>query len=107
MGKRPDGTPGKRPPAPSARKRPAGDLQAHIAREFYTVLERLDTDPELLAIVRNRLGTLSSTSTAPPPGPGGLAASSPPPPMLRLRQRRSEFKTDAWKLIAVPAHEVA
>ena len=33
MGKRPGGTPRKRPPAPSVRKRPAGDLQAQIARE--------------------------------------------------------------------------
>jgi hypothetical protein len=58
MGKRPDGTPGKRPPAPSARKRPAGDLQAQIAREFYTVLERLGADPELLAVIGSWRDTL-------------------------------------------------
>jgi hypothetical protein len=58
MGKRPGGTPGKRPPAPSARKRPAGDLQALIAREFYTVLERLGADPELLAVVGSWRDTL-------------------------------------------------
>jgi hypothetical protein len=59
MGKRPGGTPGKKPPAPSARKRPAGDLQAQIAREFYTVLERLRADPELLAVVGSWRDTLT------------------------------------------------
>jgi hypothetical protein len=58
MGKRPDGTPSKKPPAPSARKRPAGDLQAKIAREFYIVLERLGADPELLAVVGSWRDTL-------------------------------------------------
>lgn len=61
MGKRPGGTPGKRPPASSTRKRPAGGLQAQIAREFYTVLERLDADPELLAVVGSWHDTLDDT----------------------------------------------
>jgi hypothetical protein len=42
-----DGTPSERPPAPSVKERPAGDLQAQTAREFYTVLERLGAEPEL------------------------------------------------------------
>jgi hypothetical protein len=58
MGKRPDGTLGKKPPAPPARKRPAGDLQAQIAREICTVLERLGADPELLAVVGSWRDTL-------------------------------------------------
>jgi hypothetical protein len=58
MGKRPDGTPGKKPPAPSARKRPTDDLQAQIAREFYIVLERLGAEPELLAVVGSWRDTL-------------------------------------------------
>jgi hypothetical protein len=58
VGKRPDGTPGKKPPVPSARKRPADDLQAQIAREFYTVLERLGADSELLAVVGRWRDTL-------------------------------------------------
>jgi hypothetical protein len=60
MGKRPEGTPGKKSPAPSAKKRPAGDLQTQIAREFYIVLERLGADPELLAVVGSWRDTLDA-----------------------------------------------
>jgi hypothetical protein len=58
MGKRPDGTPGKKPPARSASKRPAGDLKAPIARELYVALKRLDADEELLSIVGSWRDTL-------------------------------------------------
>ncbi len=54
MGKRPNGPPRKKPPAPSIRKRraaAASNLTAQIADEIYTALERLDADTELLAIV--------------------------------------------------------
>jgi hypothetical protein len=51
MGKRPVRTRGKKPPAPSVRKRPAApDLKAQIAAEIYAALERLDADEDLLAI---------------------------------------------------------
>jgi hypothetical protein len=61
MSKRSGGTPGKKRPAPSARRRSAGDLQARIARELYTVLERLGADPELLAVVGSWRDTLDDT----------------------------------------------
>jgi hypothetical protein len=43
------------------KKRRAGDLQAQIAREFYTVLEPLGADPELLAVVGSWRDTLDDT----------------------------------------------
>jgi hypothetical protein len=58
MGKRQDGTPGKRPPAPSAKKRPAGDLTAQIASELYIALGRLGAGEELLAVVGSWRDTL-------------------------------------------------
>jgi hypothetical protein len=52
MGKRPAGTPQKKPPAPSEpKRRPATYLQAQIVSEIYTLMERLDADEELLAII--------------------------------------------------------
>jgi len=51
-------TPGKKPPAPSARKRPSPDIRAQIAGEIYTAMERLDADEELLAIVGSWRDTL-------------------------------------------------
>jgi hypothetical protein len=66
MGKRPAGTPGKKPPAPSANKRAARDLKAPIARKIYLALERLGAEPELLAIVgswRDTLGDAEALST--------------------------------------------
>jgi hypothetical protein len=63
MGKRPDGTRGKRPPAPSVRRprrRATGpDIVAQIGGELYATLERLDAEPELLAIVGSWRDTLS------------------------------------------------
>jgi hypothetical protein len=59
MGKRPDGTPGKKPPARSTSRRLAGDLKAPIARELYVALERLGTDEELLSIVGSWRDTLT------------------------------------------------
>ena len=49
------------PPAPSVRKRqPATgpDIKAQIAGEIYAALERLDADPDLLAIVGSWRDTL-------------------------------------------------
>jgi hypothetical protein len=44
------GTPGKKPPAPSTRrKRP--DIKAQIADEIYRALEDLGAGPELLSII--------------------------------------------------------
>jgi hypothetical protein len=55
MGKRPDGTRGKRPAAPSVRrprrKAVGPDIRALIADELYILLERLDADEELLSII--------------------------------------------------------
>jgi hypothetical protein len=64
MGKRSDGTPGKKRPAPSASKRPARDLTALIARELYVALERVCADEELLAIVGSWRDTLSDAEVA-------------------------------------------
>jgi hypothetical protein len=53
MGK-PPRTPGKRPPAPSVRRRRAAagpDVTAQIVSEICTAMERLGADEELLAIV--------------------------------------------------------
>jgi hypothetical protein len=54
-----DGTPGKRPSAPSVTQRPADDVRAQIASEFYTTLEQLSADPELLAVVGSWRDTLN------------------------------------------------
>jgi hypothetical protein len=55
MGKRPDGTRGKRPAAPSVRrprrKTVGPDIKAQIVDELYILLERLDADEELLSII--------------------------------------------------------
>jgi hypothetical protein len=59
MGKRPHGTPGKKPPAPSASNRRARDLKAPIAHELSVALERLGADEELLAIVGSWRDTLN------------------------------------------------
>jgi hypothetical protein len=61
MGKRPKGTAGKRPPAPSLRRRPATgpDITAQIVHELYAVLERLGAEAELLAVVGSWRDTLS------------------------------------------------
>jgi hypothetical protein len=58
MGRRPGGTPGKRPPAPSVSERQTKDLTAQIVREIYAVLERLSAAPELLAVVGSWRDTL-------------------------------------------------
>jgi hypothetical protein len=52
---------GKRPPAPSVRRRRAAgasNARAQIVGEIYTALERLDADTELLAIVGSWRDTL-------------------------------------------------
>jgi hypothetical protein len=60
MGDESDGTPGKKPPAPSVTERSAGpDVRAQIASEFYTTLEQLSADPELLAVVGSWRDTLN------------------------------------------------
>jgi hypothetical protein len=62
MGKRPKGTPSKRPPAPSLRRRrPATgpDITAQIVHELYAVLERLGAEEELPAVVGSWRDTLS------------------------------------------------
>jgi hypothetical protein len=54
-------TPGKKPPAPSAKRRAAvtePDIRAQIALQIYIALERLDADPDLLAIVGSWCDTL-------------------------------------------------
>jgi hypothetical protein len=58
MGKRPLGTPGKKPRAPSLRKRSAQDVLVQIARELYTAMERLGAEPELLAVLGSWRDTL-------------------------------------------------
>jgi hypothetical protein len=63
MGKRPDGTRGKRPAAPSVRRprrtATGPDIVAQIGGELYAILERLGAEPELLAIVGSWRDTLS------------------------------------------------
>jgi hypothetical protein len=54
-------TAGKKPPAPSAKRRAAmtePDIKAQIALQIYIALERLDADPDLLAIVGSWRDTL-------------------------------------------------
>ncbi len=55
MGKRPDGTRGKRPAAPSVRrprrKAVGHDIKAQIADEIHQALEDLGAGPELLSVV--------------------------------------------------------
>jgi hypothetical protein len=59
MGKRPDGTPGKKPPAPSRRTRPSPpNIKAQIADEIYRALGDLGAGPELLSIVSSWGDTL-------------------------------------------------
>jgi hypothetical protein len=58
MGKPPRRISGKKPPAPSVKRRPASGLKRQIANEIYTSLERLDADPNLLAIVGSWCDTL-------------------------------------------------
>jgi hypothetical protein len=61
MGKRPDGTWGKKPPAPSVSRRRTAtgpDITAQIAGEIYSAFERLDADEELRAIVGSWRDTL-------------------------------------------------
>jgi hypothetical protein len=41
------------------RRRREDDVRAQIASEFYTTLEQLTVDPELLAVVRNWRDTLN------------------------------------------------
>jgi hypothetical protein len=53
------GTSDKKPPAPSVKTRPSQpDRRAEIAGEFYTTLEQLSADPELLAVVGSWRDTL-------------------------------------------------
>ncbi len=64
MGKRPNGTPRKKPPAPSVTRRRAAaapNVTAQIVGEIYTALERLDADEELLAIIGSWRDTLNDT----------------------------------------------
>jgi hypothetical protein len=70
--------PGKKPPAPSASRRPARaaaaaasevvrmaprDIETGIARQIYIALERLGADQELLGIVANWCETLNDAET--------------------------------------------
>jgi hypothetical protein len=59
-GRRPGGTLGKRPPAPSASERKTKSLTTQIAPEVYTVLERLDA--ELLAVAGGTRSTMPTSS---------------------------------------------
>jgi hypothetical protein len=43
--------PRQKPPAPSVTQRSADDVRSQTASEFYTTLEQLSADPELLAVV--------------------------------------------------------
>ena len=60
MGKHPDGTPSKKPPAPSVKKRAAArpKVKAQIVGEIQKVLKRLYVDEELLAIIGSWRDTL-------------------------------------------------
>jgi hypothetical protein len=51
----------KKPPAPSVkvRRQPDDDVRVQIANEFYTTLEQLSADPELLAVVESWRDTLN------------------------------------------------
>jgi hypothetical protein len=55
-----DNTQDKKPLAPSVktRRQPDDDRRAQIANEFYTTLEQLSADPELLAVVGSWRDTL-------------------------------------------------
>jgi hypothetical protein len=57
-----DGTPGKKPPAPSARRKPPHlDIKAQIADEIYRALEDLGAGRELLSIVSSWGDTLDDS----------------------------------------------
>ncbi len=53
--------PKKKPPAPSTkiRTQPDDKLRVQIANEFYTTLEQLSADPELLGVVGSWRDTLN------------------------------------------------
>lgn len=60
MGKCPsNGTPGKKPAAQSASKRPASDIKAQVASELYAAFEVLGADAELLSTVGSWRDTLN------------------------------------------------
>ncbi len=88
--KQPNGTPGKKPLAPSIKtRRPMEpDIEAQIAHEIFTVLERLGAEPELLSIISHWRDTLddrevfwmlreyNTTGRVPQPRGGGSGRSA-------------------------------
>jgi hypothetical protein len=58
--KQPNGTPGKKPPAPSVttRRPMEPDIEAQIAQQIFAVLQRSGEEPELLSIISHWWDTL-------------------------------------------------